>query len=203
VFIREQQAGAYSPILYFFSVLLAPFPTHLVANMLEAIIVYFLAELNTGAQQFFIYYFVTLFAYEVGIGMGLAISAALDNFMVATAMTPLAIIPMLFAGGLLSSTSRLWPYWVWLKHLSVLRYGYVIAIRNELDTVDSIACDANKFSVDYCSRQPQNGTAALGYLGLTGAEDQSWVMWTQFAVFDAMVYLIAMAMLYKAAQKRF
>jgi len=205
VFIREQQSGAYSPTIYFLTKMIAELPIQVATILLGSIIIYFATGLFVGAGQFF-HYTVTVFAvYQATAGLGMLISAAIDSYVVAAGVTPLCIIPMMLAGGLLASTSRLEPYWIWLEHLSVVRYGFIILFKNEMESLGAISCSPGDFNTSnvngtaFCLAQPQTGPDEVTAFDLN---DSYWSMWVSLILWIVICRFFCVLALIKVAQRK-
>jgi hypothetical protein len=202
VFIRDQQSGAYSPLLYFITMSLAELPLQVFTLFLQAVLVYWMTHLLPTAQHFFLYYAVTLALQQVGVGFGLAISTAIDSYIVASGVTPMIIIPFMLAGGLLASTDRLRPYWYWLEKPSFIRAGFILLLKNEFEDLGSISCNPDKFGASFCSRQPQNGMQVLDEFGFNDSHGQIWVQWVILAGIFVVARLICVMFLYRIAHQK-
>lgn len=202
VFIRDQQGGAYSPLLYFLSKQMAELPTYVVATFLQAAIVYWITGLVPTAGGFFTFYGILMMMQQVGAGFGLAISAAIDSYVIASGTTPLILIPMMLVAGIFASTARLRPYWYWLEKSSFMRAGYVLLAKNEFQDLDHIRCDAAKFGQAFCSRQPKTGWEVLDAYELTDGHGEVWVQWVILAGIFVLSRIIGVAFLYKIAKTK-
>jgi ATP-binding cassette, subfamily G (WHITE), eye pigment precursor transporter len=203
VFIREQQAAAYSPLLYYISKYVSELPVQLLGSMLEAVLVYFMARFHQSAGAFFYYFAVATMVSQVSGGLGFAISASVDSFVVAAGLAPLAIVPLMMAAGLLASTDRLRPYWYWLEKPSFLRHGLVLLLKNEMQYIDNIECDSNKFGVAFCNAQPKTGEEYVASLGFNDEQDSVWAMWVSITVMFFLFRVLAVFSLNRVAKSKF
>lgn len=202
VFIREQQAAAYSPLLYYLSKYVSELPVQLIGSMLETIIVYFMTDLHRSAGNFFYYFAVVTMVSQVSGGLGFAISASVESFVVAAGLAPLAIVPLMMCAGLLASTDRLRPYWYWLEKPSFMRHGLVLLLKNELYTIDHIDCDVAKLGTDFCDAQPKNGEQFIASLGFDD-QDNIWAMWLSLTIMFFMFRALAVFSLNRVAKSKF
>jgi ABC-type multidrug transport system ATPase subunit/ABC-type multidrug transport system permease subunit len=202
VFIRDQQSGAYSPLLYFICLSLAELPLQVMGLFLQAVLVYWLTDLIPQADNFFLFYAILLCVSQVGVGFGLAISTSIDSFIVASGVTPMIILPFMLMGGLLASTDRLRPYWYWLEKPSFIRAGFLLMMKNEFTELDSISCNANKFGADFCSRQPKNGNEVLRSFGFADAQSDIWPQWIVLAGIFILARFVCVAFLYRIARRK-
>lgn len=202
VFIREQQAGAYSPVLYYLAKYFAELPIQVLGSLLETVIVYEMAQLHQSASNFFYYFAVVTLLSQVSGGLGFAISASVESFVLAAGLAPLAIVPMLMTGGLLASTERLRPYWYWLEKPSFIRHALVLVLKNEMDTIGNIDCDVGKFGPQFCAAQVKTGEQFVASLGLNDAQDSVWAMWVSLGVMYLLFRVLAVFSLYRVARSK-
>jgi len=199
VFIRDQQAAAYSPLLYFLAKSIAEFPFQASALFIQAVILYWIAGLVPEAKNFFLFYAILVCMQQVGVGIGLAISCAFDSYIVASGMTPIIVIPMMLVAGLFAATSRLRPYWYWLEKISFLRMGFVLAIKNEFNDLPNIECDSQKFGMAFCSRQPTTGREVLHNMEFDDKHAQEWIQWMSLGILFVLGRILCIGFLYKIA----
>eukprot|EP00331_Platyophrya_macrostoma_P013847 CAMPEP_0176419900 /NCGR_PEP_ID=MMETSP0127-20121128/8309_1 /TAXON_ID=938130 /ORGANISM="Platyophrya macrostoma, Strain WH" /LENGTH=624 /DNA_ID=CAMNT_0017800439 /DNA_START=49 /DNA_END=1923 /DNA_ORIENTATION=+ len=202
VFIREQQAGAYSPFLYGITKYFSELPVQIVGVFLECVVIYFLTQLAQDAGAFFYYCAVVLLVSQVSGSLGFAISASVDSFVLAAGLAPLAIVPLMMAGGLLASTDRLRPYWYWLEKPSFIRHGVVLLLKNEMKHVNNVYCDVGKYGASFCASQPTSGDEYLGNLGFNDAQDAVWAMWVSLVIMFFLLRSLAIIALYVVARSK-
>lgn len=202
VFIREQQAGAYSPFLYFITKYVSELPIQVLGVLLECVVVYFLTQLAQDAGAFFYYFAVVLLVSQVSGALGFAISASVESFVLAAGLCPLAIVPLMMAGGLLASTDRLRPYWYWLEKPSFIRHGLVLLLKNELRFIDNIYCDVAHYGTTFCNAQAKNGDEYIASLGFNDEQDSVWAMWLSLAVMFFLLRALAVWSLHRVARSK-
>lgn len=203
VFIREQQAASYSPGLYFLSKAVSEFPVQLITCFLECVIIYFSTVLVVDAGRFFHYFAIIFAVFQTAAGLGLAISATVSSFQLASALAPLLIVPMMMAAGLMANTDRLHPYWWWLEKISFVRYGFVLLAHNEFGANQTYTCDVAELGADFCSRQNLYGQAVLDNgLKFNTSHDSVWAMWMSLAIMFVFTRILAVASLYRVAQTK-
>lgn len=203
VYTREQQAGAYSPLMFFVGRSVAEFPLQIVFIIMECIILYFMTGLHRSAGAFFYYFGVIALVSQVATGLGFAISATFPSLIVASALTPLILLPLALAGGLFASTSRLRPYWYWIEKPSFMRQGYILVIRNEMQYLTHIDCDNFAKGDLYCLNQPRTGTTVLKQLGFDDDPQSTTVyMWISLAILFFLFRIISVISLTVAARTK-
>eukprot|EP00796_Vickermania_ingenoplastis_P001125 gene1126-659_t len=191
VYLREQQAGAYSPFIFFLGRSIAELPLQLGFGIVEVIILYFMTGLHASASCFFIFLAAILMVSQVATGLGFAISTSCSNLVVASAMAPLILMPLSVAGGLFASTDRLRPYWYWLEKPSMMRQAFIIVAKNEFEQLHNIRCDNYKNGDLYCLNQVHDGAEVIEQLGFTGPQSEVRWMWISLAVLFVLVRCIS------------
>lgn len=199
VYIREQQGGSYSPVLYFFAKSLSELPIQALAAMATAIIVYWSADFVPTAESFFLFYAITLMMQQTGAGIGLAASSLIDNYVLLTGVVPMLILPMMMVAGFMASTDRVRPYWIWLEKISFVRHGFILLAKNEYSNLGNITCE---FGQEFCARQPKNGKEVLTALDLDSPQDDVWVMWMSITIIFLLSRLVAIAGLTRIASRK-
>jgi ABC-type multidrug transport system ATPase subunit len=207
VFLREQQAGAYSVLAFFVATFLADMPLQIFATVIQCVIVYFATQLVLDAGRFFVFTAVLILANQVSVSIGLALSAATPNPVIAGALIPTVMTPMLIMGGFLASTERQTPNWLWLERISTVMMPFVLMVRNELNAPEfeksgSVWCDAGKYGLPFCQIQPKNGWEWLQAFGLTRDVDAEWISWLTLALILVVVRFLAWWALVRAASQK-
>jgi len=202
VFIRDQQSGAYSPFLFFLTMSIAELPLQIISCFLQAVVVYWSAQLVQEAANFFLYFAITLASTQVGVGIGLAISTAFDSYTVASGVAPMVVIPFMLCSGLLASTARLHPYWYWLEKPSFLRAGFLLLANNEFYSLGALSCDVAKYGQEFCDRQPKTGSQVMASYGFSDTQAEPWLQWVILAALFIIGRAICVAMLYRVARTK-
>ncbi|KEG13875.1 ABC transporter [Trypanosoma grayi] len=203
LFLREQHVGAYSAFMYFLTKTLVEFPVRVIFAFCECCILYWMAGLHNSAGAFFYYFGVIALLTEVASGVGFAISATLQNRVVASAVAPVVMLPLAVAGGLFANTDRLRPYWYWLEKPSFIRHSFILLVRNEMRNLKSIDCDNVSHGAEYCSNQPQNGEEVLQRLGFEEPQSVDWIMWVSMVILYFFFRIIVVIALSLSARSKF
>jgi len=182
VFLMEMTNDSYSAILYYISKLVSEFPLMVALPTLYLIIVYWSMDLASGAEAFFIAWFIAFSTAYTGNAFGMFAASLFPKPEVAMALTPLMIMPMFIVGGLFANTDRLEPYWVWLNGISFPRYAYKAFIVNEFNHVQGL-CPSNR-TIDVWDPSTnmtvqrsvgcrfQNGDEVLRFMGFDKRSDR-------------------------------
>eukprot|EP00758_Cryptobia_borreli_P013535 Tbor_TRINITY_DN5844_c1_g3::TRINITY_DN5844_c1_g3_i1::g.6773::m.6773 len=204
VFLREQQAGAYSPTIYFLTKWMAEVPLAVLNIAVESVIVYFVTGLYINPKNFFIFYAAMLFCAQTASSLGMLVGIAIVNDAAAASVLPMVSIPLMLTGGLLASVDQIRPYWYWIEKISYIRHAFIIVTHNELTSVGDISCDPAKFGASFCAMYPKTGTEAYAkVLKLDGDEDQPWVMWVSMAAVFIMLRLLGLVSLHVVSRGKF
>jgi len=165
--------------------------------------VYWASSLARTAECFCTFWAIMLLTHQVSIGFGLWLSAATSNPVIAAAMVPAVMTPMMLAGGFLASTDRLsQPALVWLERISTVHMPYTLMAHNEFNNVGTFFCDPVKYSPEFCAVQPTNGTQALSIYGLDGALDADWISWLTMGMwFIFLRFMTWLALVRSSGQK--
>ena len=139
---------------------------------------------------------------QVGISVGMAISCGIDSYVVASGTTPLILIPLMMAAGLLASTERLRPEWYWLEKLSFMRHSFLLMAKNEFENVGAISCDVAKFGANFCANQPKNGLEVLESLDMNGDQDEPWILWLSLGIILVLGRALCLFALYSIAGRK-
>ncbi|KPA83567.1 putative mitochondrial ATP-binding cassette protein subfamily G, member 2, putative (ABCG2) [Leptomonas pyrrhocoris] len=203
VYTREQQAGAYSPLLYYVGRSLAEFPLQIFFIFVECAILYWMVGLYRKPGEFFYYFGAISMVSQVASGLGFAISSSFPSLLIAAAMAPLILLPLAMAGGLFASTERLRPYWYWLEKPSFMRHGYILVLRNELNNVRNVACNNYNKGDAYCINQARDGKVVLRLLGFDGDPQSTDVwMWVSLAIMFFLCHIISVIALSRAGHAK-
>ncbi|ORC85563.1 ABC transporter [Trypanosoma theileri] len=203
LYIREQQVGSYSPFLYFLTKTLVEFPVRVVYCFFECVVLYWMVGFHRSAGSFFYYFGVLALLTEVASGLGFAIGSSISNPVAAAGISPVILIPLALAGGLMANTDRLRPYWYWIEKPSFIRQAYILLMRNELKHLTYIRCDPSGNGAEYCANQPKNGEEVLHQLGFEETQSSDWAMWVSLAVLYFLFRIIVVIALSIAARSKF
>lgn len=204
LFVREQQAGSYSVLVYYLANFFSQLPILALGQMLEAIIIYFVAGLVIDAAGFFTFYAILLSALVTSSSIGTTVGALVSDEAAAAATVPMLMIPMMLVCGLLASNDQIRPYWIWLEKISFMRYTFVVLAHNEFDKLGTISCDPGEFGAQVCNNFAKNGPEALAsVLDFAGDQDQPWIMWVCMAAMFIIVRTIGYLALVVVGRSKF
>lgn len=166
LFVHEYISGYYRVSVYFLSKVLADILSlRTIPAIVFTCIIYYMIGLKDTAGAFVLFMFTVALVAYTATSMSLAISA--DQSVVAIAnlyMTICFVFMMIFAG-LLVNLPSIADWLVWLKYLSIPRYGFA-------------ALQINEFvGLTFC--EPNNGTCQTGekVLERQGVDYSTWGLW--------------------------
>lgn len=151
VMLREVADGTYSLELYALSKIVAEIPFQISYQVLFGSIVYFSVGLRATFDQFLIFVAILCLTALTGSAIGLMLGAVTADASVATAMSPVVIIPqMLFV--LVSKNTV--PVWLrWLREISVVRYAFEAFLINEVEDITFRCTDGERLPNGLCPIQ--------------------------------------------------
>ena len=89
VVVKERASRSYHVGAYFLSKTVAELPRTFLTNLLFGIISYFMVDLRSGAEYFFMYVFLIFLVSETAEGLALIVSAIADDPQQAGAIAPI------------------------------------------------------------------------------------------------------------------
>jgi ABC-type multidrug transport system permease subunit len=148
VFFRERSANLYSTGVYYISKLLAELPVMTIIPMIQTTIAYFMIGFNDSVGSFLTYgcifyqfaLLTLLFAVpwiltcvsmlllsNVAFAMGMLLSCAILDTSIVIKIQPLILLPFMLFSGFFLNAASVPVYFIWLEHISFLKYAYRIA----------------------------------------------------------------------------
>lgn len=87
-------------------------------------------QANT-AEQFFLFYFISVIVGFAGSSLGLFIGSLSKDEKTGAALTPIIILPIFIFSGVFKNRANL-PDWIgWMEYISPLKYGFMAMTMNE------------------------------------------------------------------------
>jgi ABC-type multidrug transport system ATPase subunit/ABC-type multidrug transport system permease subunit len=133
VFVREYQSGMYRMLPYVLSKMISDFPYAVIFPFLAQLIWYFAIGFQNDVSSFFVMAGILQLVAQVAVALGYVLSALSPNAEIANALLPLFMIPNFVFGGLLLNLGDVQPWWVWLKYMSMIFYGFSAVAQVEYD----------------------------------------------------------------------
>lgn len=168
LFIHEYISGYYRVSVYFLSKVLADILSlrTIPAIVFTCIIYYMIGFKDTASAVFLFMFTVALVAYTA-TSMSLAISADQSVVAIANLYMTISFVFMMIFAGLLVNLPSIADWLVWLKYLSIPRYGFAALQINEFVGLEF--CETRNGTV-FC----QSGEAILEKQGV---DYSTWGLW--------------------------
>uniref|UniRef100_A0A8C6TLW0 ATP-binding cassette, sub-family G (WHITE), member 2a n=1 Tax=Neogobius melanostomus TaxID=47308 RepID=A0A8C6TLW0_9GOBI len=168
LFVHEYISGYYRVSVYFLSKVLADIISlrTIPAVVFTCIIYYMIGLKDTGAAFILFMFTVALVAYTA-TSMSLAISADQNVVAIANLYMTISFVFMMIFAGLLVNLPSIAEWLVWLKYLSIPRYGFA-------------ALQINEFvGLEFCETKNTTTRCESGELILEkqGVDYSSWGLW--------------------------
>ena len=93
-------------------------------------IFYWMVDLSATAEQFFLFYLISLLTALSGNSLGLLIGSMITDVKTAPVAIPIVLIPFIVLSGFFKNTGSI-PKWVgWIQYLSPIKYGFSAMVEN-------------------------------------------------------------------------
>lgn len=124
----------YSVTAYYLAKILVETPVLALTPMIFALIVYFGVGLTITASQFFIFYASLFLIVQCAASWGYFVSSIFEKEEMATALSPIIIMPLILFGGQFANSKNIQPWISWFQYISPIRYGLEAMTANEFDS---------------------------------------------------------------------
>ncbi len=128
---RERASGTYGDLAYFLAKVLVETPIHILQTGLFVTIMYWMAQLNQGAVQFFLFYAINISTSLAAVSLYSVIGIMSPNTTVASILIAMFMVLFFQFSGFLINSDRIPVWWIWLKHWSFFSYTYPALMVNE------------------------------------------------------------------------
>ncbi|EDQ85608.1 uncharacterized protein MONBRDRAFT_34196 [Monosiga brevicollis MX1] len=160
---KERSSRSYQVGAYFWSKMLVNIPRSLLANLIFAIISYFMIGFRLDAGSFFGFLLVVFLATQAAESIAYCVSAISDTAQKAGAIAPIFVVTSMLFGGFFISQEDI-PVWLsWLQYLSYVKYAFAGLMQMEYQSrdLDSSGCDfSDSTESTFC---PPTGADVLDY----------------------------------------
>jgi ABC-type multidrug transport system permease subunit len=142
--LREQANGLYGILPYFLSRVLCDLPMKVFCPSLQGTLVYWLVGLQATPEKFALFILTLVFTSLAGNALGLTVASAFHDFNVASAVSPLIMMPLMFLSGFVVNTESI-PAWLgWIQWLSPAKYAFASLTQIEFTGLD-LQCAQSEF----------------------------------------------------------
>ncbi|OMJ95108.1 hypothetical protein SteCoe_1650 [Stentor coeruleus] len=191
IFIREQASKTYSPAAFYMSKLMFDIPFDQIIVFVMGFFLYLAIGLSLEhAHQIFFFVFVLLIMDFNTRGWGNFLLIALPNLEASSAATPFVLIIQLLFAGVFINYDSIPIYLVWLEHLSMFKYSWSAAMKNELQYWDIETCNLQNNNSPLCD--------PIKFYSIT---IDKWINVLALAIIAVGVHLFAYLSLAKIAKK--
>ena len=135
VFVREVRSGTYGFLAYTVANTLSGLPWLFLISLLSSIGIYFLADLNTGVDHFFVFVLVLFAALAAAESVMVCISSVVDDALIGVFAGSGVYGAFVLLSGFFVPERKIPDMWIWLYRLSTVKYGLDAALYNEYDGV--------------------------------------------------------------------
>ncbi len=143
VFLKQENARLYSVLPYFLSRNIVELPYLFILPIIICSILYWMVGQASTAQQFFLFFFISMLVSFAGESLGLLIGSIVIDEKATSAVTPVVVLPIFIFSGVFKNTGNL-PSWIgWFQYLSPLKYGFLSMITNETNNRSSNISNLN------------------------------------------------------------
>jgi ATP-binding cassette subfamily G (WHITE) protein 2 (SNQ2) len=136
ILLKHKSFSFYRPAAYAIAQTVVDIPLVLVQVFIFDVVVYFMANLQRTASQFFI---SILFLWIITMTMYAffrAIGALVGSLDIATRITGVAIQALIVYTGYLIPPSKMHPWFSWLRWINPIQYGFEALLANEFSTLE-------------------------------------------------------------------
>ena len=133
VFLKEQSSKMYSVGAYFLSRNMVEIPYLLIIPFINAIIVYWMMDLKSTAENFFVFYLFLFLCTLAGTSFGLLASSFFSDPKTAAGMVPLLVLPFMLFSGFYKNRKDLAEWIGWIEYISPIKYTFVGLANNEFN----------------------------------------------------------------------
>jgi ABC-type multidrug transport system ATPase subunit len=131
IIARERAEGSYRLSAYFIAKNLSELPWDLLYPLIFVCISYWMVGLRTEFTRFLLFVAVVLASNLAASGLGLMISAIVQDLKAATVLATIILLLMLLTAGFYIPINRIHVWLSWLRYISFLKYTYDGLVTNE------------------------------------------------------------------------
>lgn len=128
---RERAAGVYSAGPYFFARTVVDVPLQTLQTLLFASIMYWMSQLNPGADRFFIYLGICIVNAVCAGSIYAFIGSFSPNATVGNILVPVVTVLFFLFAGFFINANAIPSWWIWVYYISWMRYIYPAMMNNE------------------------------------------------------------------------
>jgi ATP-binding cassette, subfamily G (WHITE), eye pigment precursor transporter len=162
VFLREFFGRKYGVVPLFVSYSISVLVLDLIYTIGLYSISYFIMELNPRVDRFFTLLTIGALASISSSGFGLFISIVAPTLEIASALTPIVMLPFMLTSGFMVSYNNI-PNWFVFQYISPFRFTFEASVRTDIEHNPNISHDTSKQAIESL-KMPDSYTQSFLYL---------------------------------------
>lgn len=141
VFLYQNQDGLYTSAAYYISKMLVEIPALIPNNIIFASIFYWLVGFKVNVAAFFIYMVITSLLTNVAFSLGVMLFTIVPDVTRVMQIFPAVFVPLMVFSGFYLNSENTPPYFIWVEHISFMKYGFRAGMRNEFQGTKFVCLD--------------------------------------------------------------
>ena len=188
VFLRERGSKMYKVSAYYLGRSISELPNIIFFPILFGTIVYWMCNLNPGADRFFVFLLILVSMALAAQALGMVLAVCAPSMEFATAIAPVLLTVLMLFGGLYMNVDNIPPYFIWIYWLSIFHFGYEALVLNEFGGA-TFECPPSPSACTY-----RTGEDVISRNAMNKPYSNIWfnlgLLWAFFLVYRFMAYLI-------------
>ncbi|KAF0973210.1 hypothetical protein FDP41_008417 [Naegleria fowleri] len=188
VFLRERGSKMYQVSAYYLGKSVSELPNIVFFPILFGTIVYWMTNLNAGADRFFIFLLILVSMALAAQALGMVLAVLAPSMEFATAIAPVLLTVLMLFGGLYMNVDNIPPYFIWIYWLSIFHFGYEAMVLNEFAGA-SFECPPSPAICTY-----RTGEDVIARNAMDKPYSNVWIdlgfLWAYFLIYRLLAYLI-------------
>jgi len=161
IVIREYKSRMYGLLPYYLAKQVADLPKQVYQPLLMGSLSFWMLGFSEDISVWGSFCGILILANTVFTSIGYMVTCAFDGPQMVQAFLPLFILPSMLFGGLFINTANIPVYFVWLEHLSLIKYAYHAIMIDVWEDFGLIGCSAQDQMQQLCNFA--DGKAVLRY----------------------------------------
>ena len=100
--------------------------------LLLDVIFYWMGNLSPTAEQFFLFYLITVLINICGNSVGLLLGSVITDAKSVSTVSPIVVLPFVLFSGYFKNSGNIPPWIGWIQYISPLKYGFAAIAINEV-----------------------------------------------------------------------
>lgn len=188
VFLRERGSKMYKVSAYYLGKSISELPNLVFFPILFGTIVYWMCNLNPGADRYFLFLLILVSMSLCAQALGMVLAVLAPSMEFATAIAPVLLTVLMLFGGLYMNVDNIPPYFLPIYWLSIFHFGYEALVLNEFSGA-TFECPPAPSPCTY-----PKGEDAIAKFGMNKAYSNIWIdlgfLWAYFLIYRVLAYVI-------------